>query len=143
MIKEIIHGGFSIFYLPEEPRTKPSVSLKILKRIALSEEERFRFMQEVEIIASINYPTLLTLPGFVPVHRRAGDLPAIVTDFMPHGSYNELIAAERKGKPPSGWDARSRFMILYGTVAMMKILHWKQIIHRDLNHVNLFMNEGL
>jgi tRNA A-37 threonylcarbamoyl transferase component Bud32 len=28
-------------------------------------------------------------------------------------------------------------------VAMMKILHWKQIIHRDLNHVNLFMNEGL
>jgi NIMA (never in mitosis gene a)-related kinase len=61
---------------------------------------------------------------------------------MPHGSYDALIAAERNGESPLGWDATSRFIVLYGTAFGMKVLPSKRIIHRDLKPGNVYLNEA-
>jgi hypothetical protein len=89
-------SSFKIVYLSEDPRTKKSVAGKVMKRIMMGESERIQFKREVEILASVDDPTFLTLRRFVPLDNKEGDPPANVTDFMLHDSYDGVIAAERK-----------------------------------------------
>jgi serine/threonine protein kinase len=141
-IKEIGIGGFGIVYLSEDPRTKQPVAVTVMKCAALNKDEKQLFVREVEIFASVDRPTLLVLSGFVSPNSDAGDPPAIVTDFMPRGSYDRLLTAERKGEPPSGWDSMSRFIVLSGSAVGMEVLHSKRIIHRDLKPENVLLNNA-
>jgi serine/threonine protein kinase len=134
---------FRIAYSAEDPRTKRSVFIKAMTIAATKDKEtRVQFMREVEILASVEHPTLLGLRGFVPLDNVANELPAILTDFMRYGSYDKIMAAERKGNPPSGWDPTSRFIVLYGTAVGMKVLHSKSIIHRHLKPDRIFLDEA-
>jgi hypothetical protein len=141
-IKKSDNGRFGVVHLSEEPRTKWPVVIKVMRHIDMDEDEKVRYTREVEILASVDHPTLLALRGFVPLDNETGDPPAIVTDFMPRGSYDELITAERRSEPPLGWDATSRLIVLYGIAVGMKIFHSKRIMHWDLKLKHILLDEA-
>jgi len=139
-IEEIDDGASAVVWRSQDPLTGQAVALKVMKHKAMDAEGRLRFTREVEILASVDHPTLLTLRGFVPLD--GDDSPAIVTDFMPHGSYDRLIEEEKNGKRPPDWDKTSRFIATYGISVGMKVLHSQRIIHRDLKPANVFLDDS-
>jgi serine/threonine protein kinase len=107
---------------------------------AMNADGRLRFTRGVEVLASVDHPTLLTLREFIPLD--GADSPAIMMGFMSHGSYDRLIEEEKNGRRPPDWDATSRFIVIYGISVGMKVLHSQRIIHRDLKPADILLDDS-
>jgi serine/threonine protein kinase len=100
-----------------------------------------RFDRQVQILASLDHPTLLSLRGFSPpASSSPSDPPAIVTNFVTGGSLQQLVDAGKKGKANRLWDDTHRLIVLYGIAVGMAVLHSKRIIHRDLKPSHILLN---
>jgi serine/threonine protein kinase len=137
-INDIGEGAFGILYSARDPRTGRIVAVKLLKCDVISESAKKNFQREVEILASIEHETLLSLRGYVPL---SGGRPAILTDYMSGGSLGRLLKMEREMKISSGWDDIQKLIVLYGISVGMLILHRNEIIHRDLKPDNILLND--
>jgi TPR repeat protein len=85
---------------------------------------------------------VLGLWGFVPPGSDPDGQATILTEYMPHGSYQNVIDAERMGRTPEGFDATARFIVNYGIAVGMMVLHEHRIIHRDLKPDNILLDEN-
>jgi serine/threonine protein kinase len=59
-------GSFGAIYSATDLRTGDVVALKLLHDSLVLEQDRVQFDREVEILASLKHPTLLSLRGYVP-----------------------------------------------------------------------------
>jgi hypothetical protein len=71
--------------------------VNILPGHFLDDAQREQFDADVQLVASVHHPSLLSLIGFIPSGNDQGDPPALVTDFMPRCSVHSAIGAERAG----------------------------------------------
>jgi serine/threonine protein kinase len=63
----------------------------------------------------------------------------IVTEFMPNGSLQRFIDAERKGLAMENWGDTRKFLIAVG----MWVLHSRRVIHCNLNPDNVLMSDDM
>jgi len=126
VVSKIGRGGSSIVYLAERESDKQQVVLKILNATAgLDEILLQRFVQEFDIISSIDHPNVVKIydRGFSDRHAY------IAMEYFPNGSLAEVI--------PQGLSGRQALSLLAQAASALREVHSRGIIHRDIKPGNL------
>ena len=129
-IEEIHRGAQGVVYLAEQNRTNRRVAVKLTLRGAFaSARQRARFDREVELAASINHPSVVTV-------YESGATPS-------GGRYMAMEHVE--GLPLSRWfetrgrDSRAVAAVLADLASAVAAAHRKGVIHRDLKPSNILV----
>jgi len=132
-IEEIHRGAQGVVYLAEQDRTNRRVAVKLTLRGAFaSARQRARFDREVELAASINHPSVVTV-------YESGATPS-------GGRYMAMEHVE--GLPLSRWfgtrgrDPRAVAALLADLASAVAAAHRKGVIHRDLKPSNILVAAG-
>ena len=126
LVSKIGRGGSSVVYLAEREHDKQQVVLKILDATAgLDEVLLQRFVQEFDIISSINHPNVVKIydRGFSDRHAY------IAMEYFPDGSLIEVIR--------HGLSGRQALSLLAQAASALREVHSRGIIHRDIKPGNL------
>jgi len=126
VLSKIARGGSSVVYLAERESDQKQVVLKILDATAgLDEVVLQRFVQEFDIISSINHPNVVKIydRGFSDRHAY------IAMEYFPDGSLVEVIA--------KGLSARQALSLLAQAASALREVHNRGVIHRDIKPGNL------
>jgi class 3 adenylate cyclase/tRNA A-37 threonylcarbamoyl transferase component Bud32 len=128
VVSKIGRGGSSVVYLAERESDKQQVVLKILNATAgLNEIMLQRFVQEFDIISSIDHPNVVKIydRGFSDRHAY------IAMEYFPDGSLAEVI--------PKGLSARQALSLLAQVAGALREVHNRGIVHRDIKPGNLMV----
>jgi len=126
VVSKIGFGGSSVVYLAERESDKQQVVLKILNASAdVDEPLNQRFVQEFDIISSIDHPSVVKIydRGFSGRHAY------IAMEYFPGGTLAEIIA--------SGLTERQAVSLLAQAANALREIHNRGIIHRDIKPGNL------
>jgi len=126
VVSKIGRGGSSVVYLAERESDKQQVVLKILDASAgLDEVLLQRFVQEFDIISSIDHPNVVKIydRGFSDRHAY------IAMEYFPNGSLVEVIS--------QGLNGRQALSLLAQVASALREVHNRGIIHRDIKPGNL------
>jgi serine/threonine protein kinase len=102
-------------------------------------------MREIEIMARVRHPCLLSLFAWGMVQLPEGPRYIMVSQKLDR-ALDTLIVDEADGKAPEGWNTTRKYQCLLGITAGMCFLHNfppDGIIHRDLKPANVLMNADL
>jgi class 3 adenylate cyclase/tRNA A-37 threonylcarbamoyl transferase component Bud32 len=128
VVSKIGRGGSSVVYLAERESDKQQVVLKILDAIAgLDEVLLQRFVQEFDIISSIDHPNVVKIydRGFSDRHAY------IAMEYFPSGSLVEVIN--------QGLSGRQALSLLAQAASALREVHSRGVIHRDIKPGNLMV----
>jgi len=126
VISKIGRGGSSVVYLAERESDEQQVVLKILDATAGMDEILLqRFVQEFDIISSIDHPNVVKIydRGFSDRHAY------IAMEYFPNGSLVEVIR--------QGLNGRQALSLLAQAASALREVHGRGIIHRDIKPGNL------
>ena len=126
IFSKIGRGGSSVVYLAERESDQKQVVLKILDASAgLDEVLLQRFVQEFDIISSIDHPNVVKIydRGFSDRHAY------IAMEYFPDGSLVEVIRR--------GLNARQALSLLAQVASALREVHNRGVIHRDIKPGNL------
>ena len=126
VVSKVGRGGSSVVYLAERESDQQQVVLKILNATAgLDEILLQRFVQEFDIISSIDHPNVVKIydRGFSDRHAY------IAMEYFPNGSLAEII--------PRGLSGRQALSLLAQAAGALREVHSRGIIHRDIKPGNL------
>ncbi len=128
VISKIGQGGSSVVYLAERESDKQQVVLKILNTAPGKNEALLqRFVQEFDIISSIDHPNVVKIydRGFSEHHAY------LVMEYFPGGSLVEVIAG--------GLTGRQALSLLAQAASAVREIHSRGILHRDIKPANLMV----
>lgn len=124
-------GGFGAVYLAERESDKHPVAIKVmLARVAVDEDARRKFSQEIEVLRKLQHPNIVTILDsgsvgsafyFVMEHCRGGS----VTDYM-EANGGKLAPAVA-------------LPIMLQSLEGLAFAHAKGIVHRDLKPSNILL----
>src|SRR5438093_2214195 len=126
IVSKIGRGGSAIVYLAERESDKQQVVLKILNAAAGMDEILLqRFVQEFDIISSIDHPNVVKIydRGFSDRHAY------IAMEYFPNGSLAEVIA--------QGLSGRQALSLLAQAASALREIHSRGVIHRYIKQGNL------
>jgi serine/threonine-protein kinase PpkA len=126
IVSKIGRGGSSVVYLAERESDKKQVVLKILDaKAGLDEILLQRFVQEFDIISSIDHPNVVKIydRGFSDRHAY------IAMEYFPDGSLVEVIQR--------GLNPRQALSLLAQAASALREVHHRGVIHRDIKPGNL------
>ena len=125
VVSKVGRGGSSVVYLAERESDQQQVVLKILNATAGDEILLQRFVQEFDIISSIDHPNVVKIydRGFSDRHAY------IAMEYFPNGSLAEII--------PNGLSGRQALSLLAQAAGALREVHSRGIIHRDIKPGNL------
>jgi serine/threonine protein kinase len=126
VVSKIGQGGSSVVYLAERQSDKQQVVLKILNTAPGKNEAMLqRFVQEFDIISSINHPNVVKIydRGFSEQYAY------LAMEYFPAGSLVEVIA--------DGLTGRQALSLLAQAASALREIHSRGILHRDIKPANL------
>ena len=126
VVQKIGYGGSSVVYLAERESDRQQVVLKILNaRRGGDDSVVQRFMQEFDIISSIDHPNVVKIydRGFGEDHAY------IAMEHFSGGSLTEVIA--------NGLSGRQSLSLLAQAASALREIHNRGILHRDIKPANL------
>jgi class 3 adenylate cyclase/tRNA A-37 threonylcarbamoyl transferase component Bud32 len=127
VVSKIGRGGSSVVYLAERESDKQQVVLKILASAGLDEILLQRFVQEFDIISSIDHPNVVKIydRGFSDRHAY------IAMEYFPDGSLVDVIGR--------GLSERQALSLLAQAASALREVHNRGVIHRDIKPGNLMV----
>ncbi|MGB7543208.1 MAG: protein kinase [Burkholderiales bacterium] len=128
VLSKIGQGGSSVVYLAERESDKQHVVLKILNTVPGQDENLLqRFMQEFDIISSIDHPNV----GKIYDRGFSERYAYIAMEYFTGGSLTDVIA--------NGLTARQALSLLAQAAGALREIHSRGIIHRDVKPANLMV----
>ena len=125
-------GGFGAVYLAERETDKLPVAIKVmLARVAVDDEARRKFSQEIELLKDLQHPNIVKVLGsgsagsafyFVMEHCRGGS----VADYM-EANGGRLVPAVA-------------IPIMTQALEGLAFAHSKGVVHRDLKPSNILLS---
>ena len=101
----------------------------------LSEKEKENALNEVRILASITHPSIVSYKEAFFEDQSA--CLCLVMDFLDDGDlYQKIVKYQKANKSveePKIWS------IFIEMVKALKVLHYRNILHRDLKSANVFL----
>ncbi|MFP8879426.1 MAG: serine/threonine-protein kinase, partial [Myxococcota bacterium] len=138
IIRELDRGSQGVVYLARQVRTKRRVALKMILQAAFStERQRQRFEREVELVASMKHPNIVTVfdSGAAPDGRLFTAMEYI--DGLPMNLYREQDGSEL-GRELTREERIRLFLKVCDAVTSA---HRRGIIHRDLKPLNILVDK--
>jgi serine/threonine-protein kinase PpkA len=128
VISKIGHGGSSVVYLAERESDKQQVVLKILNTSPGNNESLLqRFVQEFDIISSIDHPNVVKIydRGFSEHYAY------LAMEYFPGGNLGKVI--------DDGLTERQALSLLAQAASAVREIHSRGILHRDIKPANLML----
>ena len=123
-------------------KTGEMVAIKELRQFVDSPDEYNKmFNCEVQILARIRHPALLSLHGYCPASKDGSQDALIVTPFMRNGSLGYQVEREAKGLPGEEWNDVGKHISFLGIANGMAFLHALKLVHCDLKPENVFLDD--
>jgi serine/threonine protein kinase len=130
-------GGMGEVYRARDTKLQRDVALKVLPELFLSDPERLaRFRREAQVLAALNHPNIAAIHGL----EEAGDVRALVMEFVDGETLADVIAGAAKGPGASGTggvDIHQAISIARQIADALEAAHEQGIIHRDLKPANV------
>lgn len=129
--REIHRGGQGVVYLAVHKVTKRKVAIKVLREGPFaSKKERIRFEREVDILAQLNHPNIVTVHDSGSLPHDKGGLQYLVMDYISGRSLDSFLADSKLGVP--------QILDLFAKIGdAVNAAHLKGVIHRDLKPSNI------
>ncbi len=132
ILGELGRGGMGIVYKARQTKPDRVVALKmILPRLCPRAAERVRFRREIEAVASLQHPNLVTVFE-VGEHE---DRPFYSLEYVDGGSLEKQ--AGRRPQP-----AAEAAELVETLARAMHVVHGQGIVHRDLKPANVLLAGG-
>ena len=136
IIKKLGNGTFGHVSLARNNETGEFVAMKILDTELATFQEQVSFLREVESLARVDHPALLKFKGFSLRCSETDLSPAILTEYLPNGSLEDVVTHKKKLTPTE------KMIALYGTAEGMRYMHEElSMVHRDLKPANVMLNK--
>lgn len=130
--RELGRGGMSTVYLAEDLKHRRKVAVKVLIPELVSVVGSERFLREIEIVARLRHPHILSLLD-------SGKVGALLFYAMPHVEGGSLRDRLRREKQLPIDDA----VAIAGEVAdALSHAHSRGVIHRDVKPSNIMLDSG-
>ena len=120
-----------------------SAQISLIQLDKLARDDAIQLSKEVNIISQINHPSFLKFIGYSPVNFKNQRYPVIATEFASNRSLKDILEMERKGITITGWDETKKLINIYGIASGMAYLHSKNILLRNLNKDNIYLDDYL
>ncbi|KAK8871768.1 hypothetical protein M9Y10_007509 [Tritrichomonas musculus] len=132
--KKLGEGAFGTVYVAKNLIDKQLYAAKLIHSPeGMSGHQQMLFLRESLTLNKLNHPSIVN--PFVLLQ------PAIITEFLPHGSLKDNLDKEKKSIADSDWTATKKYIMLLGIADAMRYLHAHGIIHRDLKPENILVDE--
>ena len=131
IVKRLEAGGFGAVYLAERDRDRCPVAIKVmLSRIAVDDDARRKFAQEITLLKNLRHPHIVELLDF----KAEGSAFYFVMEYCPGGSVARCMT-ELGGKIPlpTAWP------IMLHALAGLAHAHQSGVVHRDLKPGNILL----
>jgi len=124
-------GACGAVYLARHKKTRERVALKVmLSQVAVSEESRKRFLQEIAVLKELNHRNIVSLRDY----GSASTAFFFTMDFCEGGSISDL-AKQRGNKLPLA----EAFPLMLEVLEGLSHAHGKAFVHRDLKPPNILL----
>lgn len=144
---DIGEGVFGRVYVCRSREDNQRYALKkiiINSQNTFSGTEQMYFMRESTILHQVTHPAIVKFVGinfqsFDDIHVLS---PSIITEFIPNGSLQEVLAKGRSRNPDINFTATKKYIFILGISHAMKYLHKNGIVHRDLKPANILIDSN-
>jgi serine/threonine protein kinase len=131
---------FGRVYSARHRKSNRIVAVKELKCNVDAGETRVQFEREVQMLATIRHPAVLSLVGFTEFVNDGDHGRAILMPFMSRGSLADVLVPEYAYANPEEWTPTRKLIILLGIASGMMFMHEHRFIHRDLKPENVLLD---
>lgn len=129
--RKLGEGGFGAVYLAEKAQTNKPVAVKVmLSRVAVEQEARDKFQQEIRLMKDLHHPNLVQLLD----HGAAGGGFFFIMEYCESGSVGDLLV-RRGGK----LDLAEAGPLMLQSLEGLAFVHEKGLVHRDLKPENILL----
>ncbi|NNM05420.1 MAG: protein kinase [Gemmatimonadetes bacterium] len=130
--RELGSGGMATVYLAEDLKHPRKVAVKVLKPELAETLGHDRFLREVEIVAGLNHPNILTLID-------SGEEDGLIFFVMPYVA-GETLRDRMKREGPLPIDEALR--VAREVADALAYAHESGVIHRDIKPSNILLEAG-
>ncbi|MBZ0171566.1 MAG: serine/threonine protein kinase, partial [Phycisphaerales bacterium] len=137
VIREIHRGGQGVVYLCEHAPTSRRVAVKTLLRGSLAtERQRSRFEREVELLAGLRHPGIVTV--FDSGISNDGQA-YLVMEYLDGRPLDAWLADPEAGRSAP---VRDRLRLFVALCDAVNAAHLRGVIHRDLKPENIIVDDA-
>jgi non-specific serine/threonine protein kinase len=146
ILEKLGEGGMGVVYKAHDTKLDRLVALKFLpQQIAVSVEDKARFLQEAKAISALNHPNIATIhdidevDGPAYADASAGKQKFLVLEYIPGGT----LKSKLKRLKSEDREFSIGEVLDYGIQAAEALAHAHrhQIVHRDVKTDNLMFTE--
>ncbi len=139
ILAELHRGGQGVVYKAVQKATKRTVALKILLRGAsATERQRLRFEREIEVVAGLQHPNIVTIYDS-GVSRGRQFYAMEFVDGVPLDQFMAQNHSAVAGRLASR-QSQATIELFYRICAAVSYAHQRGVIHRDLKPANILVD---
>ncbi|MCB0833345.1 MAG: protein kinase [Bacteroidetes bacterium] len=136
ILEKLGEGGMGVVYKAQDTKLDRFVAMKFLpQRLADSEQDRARFIQEAKATAALNHPNILSIYEI----DDGADNAFIVLEYIDGQTLKDYLAALKSG---SGVPVKQAIEWIKEIALGLKVAHDKNIIHRDIKAENIMLTKA-
>ncbi len=133
LIREIHRGGQGVVWLAEQDGTRRLVAIKmLLAGVAATSVQRRRFEREIEVVASLSDPAIVTI---FEQGVTSDGVPYYAMEFVEGRRFDDWVSERRP-------TTRVAVNMVATIAAAVGTAHRRGIIHRDLKPGNILIDEA-